>query len=317
MTHLISKQELAFQLYEVLDAASLTDDPRYAHHSRETFDGIIEASRDIATRYFAPHHASGDGEEPRFEDGRARVSPHNAEAWRAFANAGFLNAHWSEAEGGLAVPEVILRAAMASFYTANVAATAYPLLTIAAANLLRSFGSAELKARYLPLMASGHLAGTMALTEPDQGSSLGDIRTQAVTVGDGTFLVKGQKTFISGGDQDITPNILHLVLARIQGAPAGAKGVSLFAVPRLLDGKSNDVTLVGLIKKMGWRNSTSAALSRPAAASDSRGGRRRSMASTCWAGRSAMRGPRRSIDCASESCMTVRRFPREMTKPAN
>jgi butyryl-CoA dehydrogenase len=156
---------------------------------------------------------------------------------------------------------------MASFFTANVSTAGYPFLAIGAANMLRAFGSAELKARYLAAMGDGRSAGTMALTEPGQGSSLGDIKTFAVPHADGTYRLFGQKMFISGGDQDITSNILHMVLARIQGAPQGAKGISLFLVPKWLvddDGapaRRNDVALAGLLHKMGWHNTTSTVLS--------------------------------------------------------
>ncbi|UCG98256.1 MAG: acyl-CoA dehydrogenase, partial [Burkholderiales bacterium] len=149
----------------------------------------------------------------------------------------------------------------------NVATTAYSWLTVGAANLLRTFGTAELKARFLAPMGDGRCAGTMALTEPAQGSALGDIRTAAEPQPDGTYRLCGQKMFISGGDHGLTENIVHMVLARISGAPAGVKGISLFLVPKVLVnadgtlGGRNDVALAGLLHKMGWRNTTSTVLS--------------------------------------------------------
>lgn len=165
------------------------------------------------------------------------------------------------------LPEVVLRGAMALFFSANTATCGYPFLTIGAANLLRVFGTKEQKQRYLPALGSGAAAGTMALTEPGQGSALGDIKTRAVLQPDGTYRIFGQKMFISGGDQDITDNIIHMVLARTEGAPPGAKGISLFLVPKRLvngdgtPGRRNDVALAGLLHKMGWRNTTSTVLS--------------------------------------------------------
>lgn len=263
----ISERELDFLLYEFLNTESLLERDRYADHSREVFAATLETARQLAVDLLAPHLREGDEHEPKFEDGRAQVIGSTKAAWRAIADAGFLNAHWDHAEGGLQLPEVILRAAMSAFYAANVGAASYPMLTIGAANLLRNFGSEELKGRYLAPLGDGRFAGTMALTEPSQGSALGDIRTYAVPQADGTYRLFGQKMFISGGDHDLTENIVHMVLARIQGAPAGTKGISLFLVPKLLPGAAggptvrNDVALAGLLHKMGWRNTTSTVLS--------------------------------------------------------
>jgi alkylation response protein AidB-like acyl-CoA dehydrogenase len=266
MANTVSERELAFLLYEFLDTESLLQRARYAEHSREVFDATLETARQLAEDLLAPHLHEADENEPKFIDGQAKlIAPVHA-AWRAVAEAGFLSAHWNEDEGGLQLPEVVLRAAMSAFYAANVGTASYAMLTIGAANLLRSFGNAELKARYLEPMGNGRYAGTMALTEPSQGSALGDIRTTAVPQPDGSYRIFGQKMFISGGDQDMTENIVHMVLARIEGAPAGVKGISLFLVPKWLPGDGgpgvrNDVALAGLLHKMGWRSTTSTVLS--------------------------------------------------------
>ena len=233
MSSTISERELAFLLYEFLDTDALLQRDRYAEHSREVFNATLDTARKIAEDFLAPHFREGDENEPLFVHGKAQLIPPTRGAWRAIARAGFLNAHWNEAEGGLQLPEVVLRAAMSSFYAANVSTASYPMLTIAAANLLRAFGSAELKSRYLASMGDGRCAGTMALTEPAQGSGLADITTKAVPQADGSYRLFGQKMFISGGDQDLTENIVHMVLARIQGAPPGVRGISLFLVPKL------------------------------------------------------------------------------------
>jgi butyryl-CoA dehydrogenase len=263
---LISERELVFLLYELLDTEKLLERPRYAEHSRDVFDATLETARRLAIDFFAPHNATGDQHEPVFKDGAALVLPETGRAWRAFADAGFLRAHWDAEEGGLQLPEVIFRAALAQFLCANVASTGYPFLTIGAANLLRTFGSPEDRRRYLAAMGDGRCSGTMALTEPGQGSSLADIKTTARPQPDGSYRLRGQKIFISGGDQDFTENIVHMVLARIEGAPPGAKGISLILVPKWLvrDGGShqrNDVALAGLLHKMGWHNTTSTILS--------------------------------------------------------
>lgn len=266
MAALVSERELRFLLYEFLDTHGLTRRHRYAELSGDVFDATLLLARRLALEFFAPHNAKGDICQPEFRDETARVIPEVGTAWRAFAGAGFLSAHWSAEEGGSQLPEVVLRAAMALFFGANVATMAYPFLTLGAANLLREFGTPAQKARYLAPMGTGHSAGTMCLTEPDQGSALGDIKSYAVPQSDGTYRLFGQKMFISGGDQDFTRNIIHMVLARIRGAPPGTGGISLFLVPKWLVnedgslGQRNDVALAGLLHKMGWRNTTSTIL---------------------------------------------------------
>jgi alkylation response protein AidB-like acyl-CoA dehydrogenase len=267
MSQLISEPELAFLLYEVLETERLLDRPRYADCSRHAFDATIEAARRVATDQFAPHNRDGDENEPQFENGAAKVLPQTGAAWRSFAEAGFLSAHWDAEDGGLALPEVVLRAALSQFFAANASTTGYPFLTIGVGNLVRTFGTDEQKQCFLPGLGDGSSAGTMGLTEPGQGSALGDIKTYAVLQPDGTYRIFGQKMFISGGDQDFTDNIVHMVLARIQGEAAGAKGISLFLVPKWLvnedgsKGERNDLALAGLLHKMGWHNTTSTVLS--------------------------------------------------------
>ncbi|RJF95726.1 acyl-CoA dehydrogenase [Noviherbaspirillum saxi] len=267
MANLLNDRDLQFLLYEFLDTEALLKRPRYADHSRETFDATLDTARQIAEELFAPHNAKGDANEPQFDGERVHLVPETKAAWDAFAQAGFLSAHWDEDEGGLQMPEVVLRSAIAYFKAANVATSTYSFLSIGSANLLRSFGTPEQKARFLAPMGDGRFSGTMALTEPGQGSALGDITTRAELQPDGTYRLFGQKMFISGGDHNLTDNIVHMVLARIKGAPAGVKGISLFLVPKYLVnedgsmGERNDVTLAGLLHKMGWRNATSTVLS--------------------------------------------------------
>ncbi|WP_430292844.1 acyl-CoA dehydrogenase [Pseudomonas sp. B1-22] len=265
--NLLNERELRFQLYEVLNTQALLSRPRYAEHDRAVFDATLQTARQIAMDHFAPCNHKGDENEPRFDGERVHLIPETQQAWNAFADAGFLAAHHDYADGGLQLPEVLLRSCMAYFNAANISTVAYSFLSIGAANLIKSFASDELKARFLPAMLSGRFSGTMALTEPGQGSALGDLRTSARPAGDGTYRVFGQKMFISGGDHELTENIVHMVLARIEGAPAGTRGISLFLVPKRLVqadgscGERNDVALAGLLHKMGNRNTTSTVLS--------------------------------------------------------
>ena len=267
MVPILSERDLAFLLYEFLDTEALLERERYAEQSREVFDATLATARRIAEERFAPHLARGDSSEPTFDGSTVTLIPETKAAWDAFAAAGFLNAHWDLEQGGLQLPQVVHSAAVTWFNAANAATTAYSWLTVGAANLLRTFGTAELKARFLAPMGDGRFAGTMALTEPAQGSALGDIRTTAEPQADGSYRLFGQKMFISGGDQSLTTNIVHMVLARIRGAPAGVRGISLFVVPKVLVGADgslghrNDVALAGLLHKMGWRNTTSTVLS--------------------------------------------------------
>ncbi|NWB11939.1 acyl-CoA dehydrogenase [Pseudomonas sp. D5002] len=264
---LLDDRDLQFLLYEFLDTEALLERERYAEHDRAVFDATLGTARQVASEFFAPHNHKGDSNEPTFDGERVHLIAETRYAWNAFADAGFLAAQHDFADGGLQLPEVLLRACMAYFNAANIATTAYPFLSIGAANLIKSFACPSLREAFLPAMFSGRFSGTMALTEPGQGSALGDLRTRAVLHEDGDYRLSGQKMFISGGDHEMTENIVHLVLARIEGAPAGVKGISLFVVPKfLLDaesgiGKRNDVALAGLIHKMGYRNTTSTVLS--------------------------------------------------------
>lgn len=263
---LLSSRNLAFELYEVLDAEGLTRRERFAEHNRETFDAAIGTARRIAEKYFAPHNRKGDENEPRYENGQAMLIPEVKPAVEAFLEAGFLNAARSFEAGGMQLPTLLSQACFAHFQAANAATTSYPFLTMGAANLIESFGSDEQKQRFLQPMIDGRFFGTMALTEPHAGSSLSDIRTRAEPASDGTYRLKGNKIFISGGDHPLSENIVHMVLAKLPDAPPGVKGISLFIVPKFLVnddgslGQRNDVLLAGLFHKMGWRGTTSTAL---------------------------------------------------------
>ena len=263
---LLSSRNLAFELYEVLDAQALTRRERFAEHSRETFDAAIGTARSIAEQLFAPHNRKGDEHEPQYVDGAAVLIPEVAPALRAFHDAGFLNATRDFEAGGMQLPNLLSQACFAHFQSANIATSSYSMLTMGAGNLIESFGSDEQKARFLQPMIDGRFFGTMALTEPHAGSSLSDIRTKAEPHADGSYRIKGNKIFISGGDQPISENIVHMVLARLPDAPPGVKGISLFIVPKFLVnddgslGPRNDVILAGLFHKMGWRGTTSTAL---------------------------------------------------------
>jgi len=263
---LLSARNLAFELYEVLDAEALSQRPRFNEHNRETFDAALGTACSIAENLFAPHNRKNDEHEPQYVDGGAKLIAEVKPALQAFNEAGFLNATRDFELGGMQLPNLLSQACFAHFQAANIATASYPLLSMAAANLIETFGDEAQKRRFLQPIIDGRFFGTMALTEPHAGSSLADIRTRAEPADDGSYRLKGNKIFISGGDHDLSENIVHLVLARLPDAPAGVKGISLFIVPKFLVnddgslGARNDVTLAGLFHKMGWRGTTSTAL---------------------------------------------------------
>ncbi|MBL8701459.1 MAG: acyl-CoA dehydrogenase [Alphaproteobacteria bacterium] len=266
MSASLDPRNLDFLLHEVLGVAALAERQRYRGQTRDDYDAVVASAKSIADRELAPHFTAGDAREPWLEDGEVRHVPGTQEAWNAIAEAGFLRAHCDEDEGGLQLPEPVLRAASAHFHAANGPTHWYAFLTIGVINLLRAFGDDEQRRLFLPALMTGRCAGTMALTEPGQGSALADIRTRAEPAPDGTWRLFGTKMFISGGEHALAGNIAHMVLAKARGAPPGVKGISLFLVPkRLVDadgnpGPRNDVALGGLLHKLGNRNITSTVL---------------------------------------------------------
>src|SRR5690606_9538853 len=263
---LLCPRNLAFELYEVLDAEALIRREHFAEHNRETFDAAVDTARNIAHRYFAPHNRKADEHEPQYVDGEAVLIPEVKPAVDAFIEAGFHNAQRSFEDGGMQLPNLLSRACFAHFQSANIATSSYPMLTMGASNLIGTFGTEDQRKRFFQPMIEGRFFGTMALTEPHAGSSLSDLRTRAEPAGDGTYRIKGNKIFISAGDHPLSENIVHMVLAKLPDAPPGVKGISLFIVPKFLVnddgslGERNDVILAGLFHKMGWKGTTSTAL---------------------------------------------------------
>lgn len=263
----LSKRDMDFLLYEWLDVAKFTEREFFSEHSRETFDAILDLSAEIASKHFAPHNKLADETEPKMlSDGTVELIPEIGEALRYFAEAGLFSGPFSEEVGGLQLPMSVTRASMAWFQAANAATTGYPFLTMANANLIATHGSPGQVDTWVRPMLEGRFFGTMCLSEPQAGSSLADVDTRAVAQPDGTYRITGNKMWISCGDHELAENIVHLVLAKIPGGPAGVKGLSLFIVPKyLLDdhgapGERNDVVLAGLNHKMGNRGTTNTLL---------------------------------------------------------
>ncbi len=231
---LLSRRDLDFLLYEWLRIDELTKRERFAEHSRETFDGVLDLCEQLATRYFAPHNKKSDANEPTFDGETVTVIGEVKEAWDAFAHADLISMAMGQDLGGAQLPTAVAEAGFAWFSAANVSTTGYLMLTMANANLLAKFGTEEQIDAFVKPMLAGRFSGTMALSETQAGSSLADILTRAEPQDDGTYRIFGSKMWISGAEHGLTDNIVNLVLAKIPGGPAGTKGISLFIVPKFL-----------------------------------------------------------------------------------
>lgn len=259
MPDVINRRDLDFILYEVLNIESLCQREYFGDHGRDTFDPLIDTAHSIAVDHFLACAASGDADMARVVDGKVHMIPEAKTALDNFYEAGFAASVFDYKRGGAQLPVTVANACMFIFYAANIGLAGLPLLTVGVANLVNAYSREEHKALYLPGLLTGRFYGTMCLSEPQSGSSLTDIRTTAEAHDDGSYLIKGNKMWITGGEHELSENILHMVLAKIPGGPAGVKGISLFIVPRYLVnedggiGAYNNVTLAGLNHKMGQR----------------------------------------------------------------
>lgn len=256
------RRDVEFLLFDWLQAETRVD--------RDVALGLLDLSERLADEQFLSHYKRADIEEPSLDaDGNVRFCPPVGEALRHYADVGLFSAGFPEELGGLGLSFLVCAASFSYFAAGNVATAAYPMLTVANARLITSFGSAAQIETFARPQIAGHWFGTMCLSEPQAGSSLADIRTRAAYEGDDDlgqrFSLTGNKMWISGGDQDVSANIVHLVLAKIpdsQGLmPEGTEGISLFIVPKWLpDGVRNDVVVAGLNHKMGYRGTANCLL---------------------------------------------------------
>lgn len=254
----VSERNLKFLLYETFDMGSLTRYPYYAHHNQEIFDMVIKTAMKMGRDLLKPHFEEMDKNPPQLVDGQVKVHPSVRTFMKECGEGGWIASDLPLEQGGQQLPHMISFASGFIFSAANFSASAYTSLTSGATRLISSFGNDYLKETYMPKMLSGEWQGTMALTEPQAGSSLAYITTKAEPSKEGYYRVQGQKLFISASDHDGVENIVHLMLARIKGGPVGVKGISLFVVPKKrLDEKGelvfNDVHIAGLYHKLGYR----------------------------------------------------------------
>ncbi|MGO9020081.1 MAG: acyl-CoA dehydrogenase [Syntrophobacteraceae bacterium] len=265
MKLLVDERDVKFVLYEQLRMEGLCKYPLYADFSQETFDMVLEEAAKLAERAYYPSNKKGDEQGCRFENGKVKVPDSFHEPYRLYREGGWLAMSESPDVGGQGLPTVLASACTEMFGAANWSLQMYSGLTHGAARLLQEFGTPELQELYMENLFSGEWTGTMCLTEPGAGSDVGALRTRAERQPDGTFKISGQKTFISSGMHDLTENIIHMVLARVDGAPKGTRGISIFLVPRLRPDENgelvdNDVACVGIEHKMGIHGSSTSSL---------------------------------------------------------
>ena len=257
MAKYVNVDHLKFLLHEVHGMGDVLGLERFADYDQESIDMLLDSIKNYADQELYPYVVEMDRHGAKYADGTITTHPHIERVLQTAGENGYICSHFDYEQGGSQMPHMAAIAANFITTAANNTAVGYIGLTAGAAGLIRSFGSKELFDTYVPHMMAGKWGGTMALTEPQAGSSLSDIVTTAYDKGDGTFSIKGQKIFISAGDHQCAENIVHLLLARIEGAPAGTKGISLFVVPKhriAEDGLvSNDVYTAGEFEKMGQR----------------------------------------------------------------
>ena len=264
---IVSRRDIEFFLYEMFDIESLTTRERYQDHDRESFDAAIDIAQAVAEKYYLPIQSKVDRNEPTFDGKNVHIIPEIKEGLDAVIEAGLTAPTTDYEMGGMQLPQIAASGAFAYLSAAASTSLGYLSLTGANCNLIEAYGTPEQIEKWVIPQREGRFFGTMAMTEPGAGSGLGDLTTSAIKDADGTYRVKGNKIWISGGDHDLSENIVHLVLARVKGAAKGVKGISLFIVPKFLVnddgtvGQRNEVALAGLFHKMGGRGHTSTALS--------------------------------------------------------
>lgn len=257
-TKYVDLPTVKFLMNDVQDIQSVLDCKRYEDHDAESIDLFIDSVKQFADKELFPFFKEMDEKPAHHKDGGVVVHPQVETMMKQGGELGLIAAPFDYEDGGLQLPMLVHTAAGYILDAANNHLPGYAGLTSGAAELILEFGSHELKEAYTPKMLSGEWGGTMCLTEPQAGSSLSDIVTKAVPTEEGHYKISGQKIFISGGDHQYADNIVHLLLARIEGAPAGTKGISLFVVPKKRvtnagELVSNDVTTVADFQKMGQR----------------------------------------------------------------
>ncbi len=264
--YIADRRDVDFVLFEQLGVDTLSQHDRFADINRKTIEMVVSEARNLAIKEILPTQQEGDHQGCRFENGSVHVPPGFHRAWKLFLEGEWLALPEDPEYGGQGLPRTVALAANDFFNGANYSFMMYSGLTHGAALLVETFGSEKLRKLFLKKMLTGQWTGTMLLTEPEAGSDVGRLNTSAVKNPDGTYTITGNKIFISAGEHDLAENIIHPVLARIEGAPEGTKGISLFLVPKYWvndDGSLggfNDVVCTGIEEKMGIHGNATCSL---------------------------------------------------------
>ncbi len=260
------RRDVDFVLHEQFKVSELSKNERFAEFNKKTVDLIVGEARNLAVKEILPTQKIGDQVGARFEGGKVTVPEEFHKAWELFKEGGWLAMPEDQEYGGQGMPRLLSMAASDYLVGANYAFMMYPGLTHGAGKLVEEFGTEDQKKTFLKKMYTGEWTGTMLLTEPEAGSDVGALTSSAKKNNDGTYSITGSKIFISGGEHDLSENIIHPVLARIEGAPAGTKGISLFLVPKFRVnpdgslGEFNDVVCTGIEEKMGIHGNSTCSL---------------------------------------------------------
>ena len=267
MAQLISdRRDVDFVLHEQLKVSDLCKHPRFSDLNKKAIDMIITEASQLAVKEILPTMKIGDEEGVEFNKGTVTIPEAFHRAYRLFREGEWMSMTNDPDWGGQGLPHSITMASQEFFVGANCSFMIYPGLTHSVGTLIEIYGTDKQKDLYLRNLYTGKWCGTMLLTEPQAGSDVGALATTAIKNPDGTYSISGSKIFISSGEHDLTDNIVHPVLARIEGAPAGTKGISLFLVPkyRVNDdgslGEFNDVVCTGIEKKMGIHGNATCSL---------------------------------------------------------
>jgi alkylation response protein AidB-like acyl-CoA dehydrogenase len=266
MAYDVDMRDVKFQLFEWLPTARLLESPSFADWDRENVEMVLDEGLKIAKEQMAPSNVEGDKVGAKWKDGKVFMPPAFKPVYDTVREGGWLGMVIPSASGGMGLPEVVGTAVTEFFSGSNVSLTLTLMLTRGAAMMIDNFGTEQAKKLYFEKLLTGEWTGTMCLTEPQAGSDVGASKTKAVKQDDGSYLISGEKIFITSGDHDLTENIVHLVLARTPDAAPGTKGLSLFIIPKVWVnddgtlGEPNDVYCNNIEKKMGIHGSPTCSL---------------------------------------------------------
>jgi len=250
-------RDILFALNDIAGFADVAALPDFAEATPDLVEAVVSEAARLADEVIAPLNASGDREKACWSPEGVRLPKGFPEAWRTLSDGGWVGLSFPPEFGGQGLPESLFSVFAELVPAASIGFAQTLTLTVGAIEALLAHGSEEITSRFVPKLVSGQWAGTMNLTEPQAGSDVGALKTRAVRMPDGTYRIKGQKIFITSGEHDLTENIVHLVLARVDGAPEGTAGISLFVVPRILVnddgslGTANDVKCASIEHKLG------------------------------------------------------------------